>query len=127
MTDESVLNRNETIELLKTFSEEQKSNYMLQRMIEDYLKKLNLPSMAKVFEKTGEKEEAGVLTKTHVRLLQCMVKDYYLAIGSNFDESVKSRGITIVDGTLSDLEQECVDKLLTDYCKAVNIALSSII
>ena len=113
--ENNVLYSQETIQKLDTFSAEQKSNYMLQRMINDYLKHLNLPPVSEVLNKIGEKEEAGVLTDTHIRLLQCMVKDYYQANNSNLEEVAKQKGIVIVDGQLSSLESECIDALLEKY------------
>ena len=113
----SVLNSDKTIESIATMTDDKQTNYMLQRMISDYLAKLELPSMEEILKKNNEVEEPGVLTETHIKLLQCMVKDYYKASGGSIEISAKQKGITLKEGTLSKLEEECVDKLLADYCK----------
>ena len=99
---------------------------MLQRMINDYLTALKMPSTEEILKEAGATEEPGVLTKAHVKLLQCMVKDYYTATGKDFDAIAKEKGIEIKDGELSPLEQECVDQLLVDYCTNVKEVLDKI-
>lgn len=119
MDKNSVLNSDKTIESIATMNDDKQANYMLQRMISDYLAKFNLPTMEEILKKTNEVEEPGVLTETHIKLLQCMVKDYYKTTGGSIEISAKQKGITLVEGKLSELEQETVDKLLADYCKSI--------
>lgn len=123
MGENSILNSDETFEKVAAMNEEQQTNYMLQRMVNDYLENLKLPSTEEILKSTGGTEEPGVLTKTHIKLLQCMVKDYYQAAGGSIEISAKQKGIELKEGVLSDLEQECVDKLLADYCKSVKDVL----
>jgi len=118
-----VLNSEETFDKITTLSEEQQTNYMLQRMINDYLINLKLPTTDEILKEAGTQEEPGVLTTTHIKLLQCMVKDYYTASGGSIEISAKQKGIELKEGVLSDLEQECIDKLLADYCKSVKDVL----
>ena len=118
-----ILNSDKTIESIATMTDDKQTNYMLQRMISDYLANLKLPSMEEILKKTNEVEEPGVLTETHIKLLQCMVKDYYKASGGSIEISAKQKGITLKEGTLSKLEEECVDKLLADYCKTIKSLL----
>lgn len=115
----SVLDSEETIENVATMTDEKQTNYMLQRMINDYLSKLELPSIDVILKKKNQVEEPGVLTESHILLLQCMIKDYYKASGGSIEISAKQRGIKLQEGTLSELEKECLDKLLADYCKSV--------
>lgn len=119
MDKNSVLNSDKTIESIATMTDDKQANYMLQRMISDYLAKFNLPTMEEILKKTNEVEEPGVLTETHIKLLQCMVKDYYKMSGGSIEITAKQKGVTLVEGKLSKLEQETVDKLLADYCKSV--------
>ncbi len=119
MENTDVLNSEETIESIGTMSDDKQANYMLQRMISDYLNKLELPSMEEILKKQNQVEEPGVLTETHIKLLQCMVKDFYKASGGSIEISAKQKGITLKEGTLSTIEKECIDKLLTDYCKSI--------
>lgn len=125
MDNKSVLNSDKTIESIATMTDDKQTNYMLQRMISDYLQKLELPSMEEILKKDGDNEIPGVLTDTHIKLLQCMVKDYYKASGGSIEISAKQKGITLKEGTLSVLEQECIDKLLADYCKSVKTLLDN--
>lgn len=115
----SVLDSEETIETVATMSDEKQTNYMLQRMISDYLAKLELPSIDVILKKKNQVEEPGVLTESHILLLQCMIKDYYKASGGSIEISAKQRGIKLQEGTLSEIEKECLDKLLADYCKSI--------
>ena len=115
----SVLDSEETIETVATMSDEKQTNYMLQRMISDYLAKLELPSIDVILKKKDQVEEPGVLTESHILLLQCMIKDYYKASGGSIEISAKQRGIKLQEGTLSEIEKECLDKLLADYCKSI--------
>lgn len=115
----SVLDSEETIETVATMSDEKQTNYMLQRMISDYLAKLELPSIDVILKKKGQVEAPGVLTESHILLLQCMIKDYYKASGGSIEISAKQRGIKLQEGTLSEIEKECLDKLLADYCKSI--------
>jgi hypothetical protein len=121
----SVLNSDKTIESIATMTDDKQTNYMLQRMISDYLAKLQLPSMEEILKKTNQVEEPGVLTETHIKLLQCMVKDYYKVSGGSIEISAKQKGITLKEGTLSKLEEECVDKLLADYCRTIKNLLDN--
>ena len=123
MGKESILNSDETFEKLADMSDEKQTNYMLQRMINDYLAKLDLPSTEDILHNADLTEEPGVLTPTHIKLLQCMVKDYYKASGNSIEITAKQKGITLKEGELSSLEEECIDKLLADYCKSVKEVL----
>ncbi len=123
MGKESILNSDETFEKLAEMSDDKQTNYMLQRMINDYLAKLDLPSTEDILNNADIKEEPGVLTKTHIKLLQCMVKDYYKASGGSIEVTAKQKGINLKEGELSSLEEECIDKLLADYCKSVKEVL----
>ena len=126
MGENSILNSDETFEKIATMPDEKQTNYMLQRMINDYLTTLKMPSTEEILSQANVKEEPGVLTKTHVKLLQCMVKDYYTATGKNLEEEAKEKGVELVEGELSALEQETVDKLLVDYCTNVKEILDKI-
>lgn len=119
MENNDVLNSETTIESIDTMSDDKKANYMLQRMISDYLSKLELPSMEEILKKQNQVEEPGILTDTHIKLLQCMVKDFYQASGSSVEIVAREKGITLKEGILSSIEKECIDNLLTDYCKSV--------
>ena len=119
MENKDVLNSETTIESIDTMSDDKKANYMLQRMISDYLSKLELPSMEEILKKQNQVEEPGILTDTHIKLLQCMVKDFYQASGSSVEIAAREKGITLKEGILSSIEKECIDNLLTDYCKSV--------
>ena len=121
----SVLNSDKAIESIASMTDEKQTNYMLQRMISDYLEKLELPPMEEILKKENKVEEPGVLTETHIKFLQCMIKDYYKAIGGSIEISAKQNGITLKEGTLSSLETECLDKLLADYCKSVKNLLDN--
>ena len=123
MGKENILNSDETFEKLAEMSDDKQTNYMLQRMINDYLANLDLPSTEDILNNVDLKEEPGVLTKTHIKLLQCMVKDYYKASGGSIELTAKQKGITLKEGELSSLEEECIDKLLADYCKSVKEVL----
>ncbi len=123
MGKENILNSDETFEKLAEMSDDKQTNYMLQRMINDYLANLDLPSTEDILNNVDIKEEPGVLTKTHIKLLQCMVKDYYKASGGSIELTAKQKGITLKEGELSSLEEECIDKLLADYCKSVKEVL----
>ena len=126
MGENSILNSDETFEKIATMPDEKQTNYMLQRMINDYLTTLKMPSTEEILSQANVKEEPGVLTKTHVKLLQCMVKDYYTATGKNIEDEAKEKGVELVEGELSALEQETVDKLLVDYCTNVKEILDKI-
>ena len=115
----SILNSDETFEKVTKMTEEQQANYMLQRMINDYLDNLKLPTTDEILKSSGLTEEPGVLTKTHIKLLQCMVKDYYTTQNKSIEAVAKEKGITLKEGELSDLELETIDTLLADYCKIV--------
>ena len=119
----NILNSDKTIESIATMTDDKQSNYMLQRMINDYLTKLKLPTTDEILKKNNQIEEPGVLTEIHIKLLQCMVKDYYKASGGSIEISAKQKGITLKEGTLSTLEEECVDKLFADYCKTIKSLL----
>ena len=119
MGENSILNSDETFEKVAAMNEEQQTNYMLQRMVNDYLENLKLPSTEEILKSTGGTEEPGVLTKTHIKLLQCMVKDYYKTLDKSIEETAKEKGITLKEGELSSLEQETIDTLLADYCKSI--------
>ena len=123
MGKENILNSDETFEKLAEMSDDKQTNYMLQRMINDYLANLDLPSTEDILNNVDIKEEPGVLTKTHIKLLQCMVKDYYKASGGSIELTAKQKGISLKEGELSSLEEECIDKLLADYCKSVKEVL----
>ena len=126
MGNNSILNSDETFEKIATMPDEKQTNYMLQRMINDYLTALKMPSTEEILKEAAIEEEPGVLTKTHIKLLQCMVKDYYTATGKNIEDAAKEAGVTLVEGELSPLEQECVDQLLVDYCSNVKEVLDKI-
>ena len=126
MGENSILNSDETFEKIATMPDEKQTNYMLQRMINDYLTTLKMPSTEEILSQANVKEEPGVLTKTHVKLLQCMVKDYYTATGKNIEDEAREKGVELVEGELSTLEQETVDKLLVDYCTNVKEILDKI-
>ena len=125
MGKENILNSDETFEKLAEMSDDKQTNYMLQRMINDYLAKLDLPSTEDILSNVDISEEPGVLTKTHIKLLQCMVKDYYKASGGSIEVTAKQKGIELKEGELSSLEEECIDKLLADYCKSVKEVLDN--
>ena len=126
MGKENILNSDETFEKLAEMSDDKQTNYMLQRMINDYLAQLDLPSTEDILNNVDLKEEPGVLTKTHIKLLQCMVKDYYKASGGSIELTAKQKGITLKEGELSELEEECIDKLLADYCKSIKNVLDEV-
>lgn len=119
MKNNDVLDSESTIESVATMTDDKQTNFMLQKMISDYLKKLELPPMEQILKKSNQVEEPGILTETHIKLLQCMVKDFYKATGRSIEVTAKQKGITLKEGTLSTLEQECVDTLLADYCKSI--------
>ncbi|MBQ9833764.1 MAG: hypothetical protein IJO33_01070 [Bacilli bacterium] len=125
MGNDNILNSDETFEKIATMTDDKQTNYMLQRMINDYLAKLKLPSTEEILKNADQTEEPGILTITHIKLLQCMVKDYYKASGGSIEISAKQKGIDLKEGTLSSLEEECIDKLLADYCKSVKAVLDS--
>lgn len=100
-------------------SDEKKTNFMLQKMIDEYLTKLKLPSCNEMLKKEGHSEKPGELTKTHIILLQCMVKDFFTASGESIEKVAQEKGITLKEGTLSTLEEACVDRLLADYCASL--------
>ena len=103
--------------------EQKQTNLMIQSMIGDYLKKLNLPTLPEILKKVNENYEPGVLTEMHVKLLQCMVKDFYTATGESIEILAKQQGIVLKEGELSKIEKDCVDNLLEDYCKSVKAQL----
>lgn len=111
------------VETTANVSDTEQSNYMLKRMISDYLAKLNLPTMEEILKKVNEEDKPGVLSSMHIKLLQCMVKDYYKAIGQSIEIAAKEQGITLKEGELSKIEEECLDKLLSDYCLSVKNAM----
>ena len=123
MGKDNIINTDETIEKVADMSDDKQTNYMLQRMINDYLDRLDLPSTEDILNNADLKEEPGVLTPTHIKLLQCMVKDYYKATGNSIELTAKQKGINLVEGQLSSLEEECIDKLLADYCKGIKEVL----
>ena len=102
----------------------EQANFMLKRMISDYLDKLNLPTMEEILNKVNEVDQPGVLGNMHIKLLQCMVKDYYKATGQSIELAAKEQGITLKEGELSKIEEECLDKLLADYCQSVKNAMA---
>lgn len=124
--NENVLNSDKTLESLASMTDEKQTNYMLQRMIAEYLNEIDLPSINTLLEKEGQKEEPGVLTTTHIKLLQCIIKDFYKANGGSIEISAKQKGIKLVEGTLSDLEKETLDQLLADYCKNIKDQLDAV-
>ena len=126
MGKENILNSDETFEKIAEMSDDKQTNYILQRMINDYLTTLELPSTEDILNYNDMKEEPGVLTKAHIKLLQCMVKDYYKASGGSIELTAKQKGITLKEGELSSLEEECIDKLLADYCKSLKEGLDEI-
>ena len=123
MGTDNILNSDENKKKIATMTDDKQTNYMLQRMINDYLAKLKMPSTEEILKNVNQTEEPGVLTRTHIKLLQCMVKDYYKASGGSIEISAKQKGIELKEGTLSSLEEECIDKLLADYCKSVKAIL----
>lgn len=116
-------NVTETVVSENTASAEQ-TNFMLKRMISDYLEKLKLPTMEEILKKVNEVDQPGELCTTHVKLLQCMVKDYYKATGKSIEVAAREQGITLKEGELSKLEEKCIDQLLADYCQSVKNSLS---
>lgn len=123
MGNDNILNSDETFEKIAGMSDDKQTNYMLQRMINDYLATLKLPSTEEILKNIEVEEQPGVLTRTHIKLLQCMVKDYYKASGGSIELTAKQKGIELKEGELSSLEEECIDKLLADYCKTVKDVL----
>lgn len=95
------------------------TNFMLKRLISDYLAKLNLPTMEEILAKVNEVDQPGILNSMQVKLLQCMIKDYYKANGQSIELVAKEKEITLKEGELSSLEKECLDKILADYCQKV--------
>ena len=112
------------VETTANVSDTEQSNYMLKRMISDYLAKLNLPTMEEILKKVNEEDKPGVLSSMHIKLLQCMVKDYYKATGKSIEVAAREQGITLKEGELSKLEEKCIDQLLADYCQSVKNSLS---
>ena len=112
---------------IKKLDNDQQTNYMLQKLIDDYLKLTNSPSMDEILEAAGKKNVPGELTTEHNMILQCMVKDYYQASGTSLEELLKQNNIEFKDGVLSSIEQECIEKILVDYCESVTIYLQSIL
>ena len=104
----------------------EQANFMLKRMISDYLAKLNLPTMEEILKKVNEVDQPGVLSSMHIKLLQCMVKDYYKATGQSIEVAAKEQGITLKEGELSKIEEECLDKLLADYCQSVKNSMEQV-
>ena len=113
-------NTEETVDTNET----EQANYMLKRMISDYLAKLNLPTMEEILQKVNEEDKPGILSSMHIKLLQCMVKDYYKATGKSIEVAAREQGITLKEGELSKLEEKCIDQLLADYCQSVKNSLS---
>lgn len=112
---------------VSNLSKDQQTNYMLQKLIDDYLKMTKSPSMSDILAQSGKKEVIGELTTEHNIILQYMVKDYYQAIGLSLDDTLKSKNIEFKEGVLSKVEQECVEKLLVDYCESVTNYLQSVL
>ena len=105
-------------------NETEQTNFMLKKMISDYLNKLKLPTMEEILAKVNEVDQPGQLCPTHIKLLQCMVKDYYKATGQSVEVVAREQGITLKEGELSNLEKKCIDQLLADYCQSVKNSLS---
>lgn len=127
MNSNEVMN-NVTEEVAVTnINDTEQANFMLKRMISDYLAKLNLPTMEEILNKVNEVDQPGVLGNMHIKLLQCMVKDYYKATGQSIELAAKEQGITLKEGELSKIEEECLDKLLADYCQSVKNAMDQAI
>lgn len=101
------------------FTPEERTDYLIKKLIDDYLELTKAPSMKEILDKIGLADKKGELTKAHIQVLQCMVKDYYTSVGKNLEDEAKASGITIVDGELSDLEKACIEELLNDYCKTI--------
>ena len=115
----NVLTDEKTYIRLNFMSDEEKTNYFIQRLVDDYLREQNLPSVDEQLQKKGEKEEPGVITELHTRYLQCLIKDYFTATGKKIEAEAAARNITLKEGVLSELEQETLDTLLADYCKTI--------
>lgn len=104
-------------------SDTEQANFMLKKMISDYLAKLNLPTIEEILDKVNEVDQPGILSSMHIKLLQCMVKDYYKATGRSIELVAREQGITLKEGEFSKLEEECLDKLLADYCQGIKNAM----
>ncbi len=102
-----------------TYTDEERNLYMLKKLIEDYLELTKSPPMSDILIKAGVEDKKSELTKPHIQVLQCMVKDYYSSIGKDIEQMAKDSNITLVDGELSDLEKACVETLLNDYSKTM--------
>lgn len=107
------------------FTAEERSIYILKKLIDDYLELTKSPTMSEILAKVGVEDKKDDLTKQHNQVLQCMVRDYYKSIGKDLDEVAKNNKVTLVDGELSDLEKACIELLLNDYCKSIIAYLNS--
>lgn len=104
---------------------EKEYNLIIQNMISDYLKGTESPNINEILEKAeGKKEVEGELTKTHIQLVQAMIKDYYQSIGGNLENLAMQKGITIKDGELSSLEKETLGVIIQDYCMGIKTLLN---
>ena len=112
---------------IKALSKDQQANYMLQKLIDDYLKLTKSPTMDEILANSGKKGVAGELTTEHYMILQCMVKDYYQAEGTSLEKILEDEGEEFKDGVLSKVEKDCVQKILMDYCESVTNYLQSIL
>ena len=112
---------------ISKLSKDQATNYMIQKMIDDYLKLNESPSMKEILTKVGKVETPGELTTEHNMILQAMVKDYYDAENKSFDDELKQAGIEFKEGVLSEIEVKCVEQLLLDYCDSLNAYLQSVL
>lgn len=112
---------------ISKLSKEQATNYMIQKMIDDYLKINESPAMKEILAKVGKVEIVGELTPEHNMILQAMVKDYYDAEGKSLDEDLKAANVEFKDGILSKVELDCVDRLLRDYCDSLNDYLQAVL
>ena len=85
MNSNEVMNNVTDEVAVSTINQTEQANNMLKRMISDYLAKLNLPTIEEILSKVNEVDQPGVLSSMHIKLLQCMVKDYYKATGQSIE------------------------------------------
>ena len=115
ISEEEFISRDPYAEMLEEASKKEQFDKTVntQRMVNDYLKSENRPTITEMRAHVGKRDILGILTSDYKAVLQEMVRRYTIEKGINlYNSDQKKSGVM---GVLSDKEKQVVDMLLQVY------------
>ncbi len=104
-------------------SDSEQFNFMIQLLVEGYLKRKGQMSMSEALKQEGLEDKPGVIYGYHIEFVQMLMIEELNTLGIDLIGEVKKTGAEYVLGKLSDIEKKYLTNKINNMSGVINVVI----